>query len=246
MKYDLLLTETGDLSFVSSNIKFKNEVFELNFHIAPTDSLCLKFNIDESDDNMIYPNKETKPSRIDREINTLDDLGYLENPKLGERIYIKDTKQLLRIDDVYPIMPIEDEEESITQNVVSKYTFLNLKFSGSLQYDFYIYTPPFDKIARTVRNKEYIQQSIKLRLSTELNTVLGNNDLGSNLHTYIHSNTTANKLLAEIAQEVKKSINDLLPNCEVHAYIINSDYLNYHDSIKIVIINNEETYYYYI
>ena len=184
MKYDLLLTENGDLSFVPSNTKFKNEMLELNFHIAPTDSLRLNFNITGTNEDMEFPN------------------GQPEN--------------------------------------------LNHMFSDSLIFSFYTYTPSFDKVSRTVKNKDYIQQSIKLRLSTELNTVLYNKDLGSNLHEYIHSNLDKNRLLDYISQHVKNSIIDILPNCEVAAYIINSDYLNYHDSIKIVIVNNEEVYYYYI
>jgi phage baseplate assembly protein W len=184
MKYDLLLTETGDLSFITSNTKFKNEMLEFNFHIAQTDSLRLNFNIIGTNDNMEFPNKQP-----------------------------------------------ED---------------LNRMFSDSLQLSFYTYTPSFDKMSRTVRNRDYIQQSIKLRLSTEINTVLHNEKLGSNLHEYIHSNLETSRLLSNIVQQVKSSIVDILPSCEVSAYIINSDYLNYHDSIKIVIVNNEEVYYYYI
>jgi phage baseplate assembly protein W len=96
----------------------------------------------------------------------------------------------------------------------------------------------------TVSSKNYIQQCIKIRLNTELDTIRGNTDMGCNLHTIIHSNIPNNKLKGKVEEMIKESIQDILPNASVSISFLNTDYLNYHDSIRVVIVNNEDIYYY--
>ena len=103
-----------------------------------------------------------------------------------------------------------------------------------------------DKINRVVNNNEFIQQAIKLRLNSDIGNIRGNETMGADLFKFMHVNTQKSRLLTQISDQVKTAISDILPNCTVSAYIINSNYLNYHDSIKIVIVNNEDIYYYYI
>ena len=118
--------------------------------------------------------------------------------------------------------------------------------SDRFKFNFYTYTPEYNKIVKTVSNKGYIQQCIKLRLSTELSTIRGNTDMGSNLHTIMHSSIPDNKLQTQIERMIKESIGDILPDASVSVSFLNTDYLNYHDGIKIVIINNEDVYYYIV
>ena len=151
MAYDLFLTNNGDISFYTSDRRTTNEIFEYNFHVAPTNSLL---------------------------------------------------------------------------------------------FNFYTYIPKYNKVVRTINEDNYIQQAIKIRLDTELGSIRGYEDMGANLHTILHSNMKNSRLTKNISEMVKAAISDILPNCSVNVSILNTQYLNYHNSIKIVIINNEKTYYY--
>ena len=233
MGYDLLLTNSGDLSFVVSSSKFKNERLEFNFHVAPSDSLLFNFAVDNANNlnDITFPNKHTIASRIDQTITSVNDIDSIVNPVEGMRLYIKDENKTYVVSRIY-----EDRIDEIKP----------IDFSPGFDYNFYAYELQNDKINRVVTDKSYIQQAIKIRLNSESNSIRENGDIGADLYQYIHSNTTAPKLLSSISERVKTAIADILPNCTVEAYIINSDYLNYHDSIKIVITNNEDVFYYYV
>ena len=170
MAYDLFLTNNGDISFYTSDRRTTNEIFEYNFHVAPTNSLLFNFSVENLNSNRIYPNQ--------------------------------------------------------------------------LLFNFYTYIPKYNKVVRTINEDNYIQQAIKIRLDTELGSIRGYEDMGANLHTILHSNMKNSRLTKNISEMVKAAISDILPNCSVNVSILNTQYLNYHNSIKIVIINNEKTYYY--
>lgn len=170
--YDLFLTKSGDLSFLTTNTLAKNETFTLNFHIAKSDSLLFNFSVDG--------NTELRPK------------------------------------------------------------------PNQLTFNFYLYKPKYDKIARTVTDYNYINQAIKIRLNTELGSIRGNENLGSTVFDLMHSSIPEDRLRNQIREITKKAISDILPNATVDVQLLNTDYLNYHDSIRIVIVNNEELYYYTI
>ena len=94
--------------------------------------------------------------------------------------------------------------------------------------------------------ESFIHQNIKLRLSTEINTVRENWAMGCDLHTIMHSNLPDKRLMATIEKMIKDSISDLLPKATVSVSLLNTNYLDYHDSIKVVIINDEDVYYFVI
>lgn len=117
---------------------------------------------------------------------------------------------------------------------------------NQLTFNFYLYKPKYDKIARTVTDYNFINQAIKIRLNTELGSITGNETLGSTIFDLMHSSIPADRLRNQIKEIVIKAISDILPNATVDVQLLNTDYLNYHDSIRIVIVNNEELYYYTI
>ena len=172
MSFDLKLTESGDLSFMSTNGIDDKDSFTYNFHIATSDSLLFNFNIENAGKEILH-----------------DDM---------------------------------------------------------LIYNFYIFKPEWNKKFSTVVDHDYIEQGIKLRLNTEQNTIRNNEEIGSNIHTVIHENMANDRLKTKIINIVQNAISDILPNSEIEVFILNTNYLNYHDSIKIVIKNNEEIYYYYL
>lgn len=246
MSYDLLLTNSGDLSFMVSNSKFRNEKLEFNFHVAPTDSLLFNFAIENTTNinQLTFPNKTTIASKVIKTISSLEEVDTIENPVVGTRFYVEDEGKSYEILSVNEIEFLDDNGEFIKVNKVGG--IQEVEFSPGFNYNFYAYTLKHDKINRVVTDKTYIQQAIKIRLNSESNSIRGNESIGADLYKFIHSNMDTPRLLTSICNKVKEAISDILPSCTVEAYIINSDYLNYHDSIKIVIINNEEVYYYYV
>ena len=120
----------------------------------------------------------------------------------------------------------------------------NSKKTNPFVYEFYVYTPENNKTSSTIDGNNYIQQAIKIRIQSEIGTIRGNETLGTDIHTLIHSNMSNSRLAVTLGAKVKNAISDILPNATVNIYFLNTDYLNYHESIRIVIINNENTYYY--
>ena len=137
-----------------------------------------------------------------------------------------------------------------SDSLLYKFSILNFEkqktVSNKLDFNFYVYKPKYNKSAKLVTDDVFINQAIKMRLSTELGTVRGFEDLGSEIYTLMHSNIPTDKLKSHIIGMVKNALADILPNASIEVTFLNTDYLNYHDSIQIVIINNEELYYYTI
>lgn len=237
--YDLFLTNTGDLSFSIVDYTARNDIFDFNFYIAPSQALLFNFMIDNNTAT-VYDNK--KKLRADVYVNDFDEIDSIESLKEGMKVYVARTDTVYKIVPSTGIsLPIEPEEEVILNMGIQP-----LEFSSNFDFEFYIHKPKDDKRNIMVQNLSYIEQAIRIRLDSESGSVLGNESLGADLFKLMHSDMQASKLLNKISAQVKNAISDILPNCTVKAYTINSDYFNYHNTIKIVIINNEEVYYYYV
>ena len=237
--YDLFLTNTGDLSFSVMDFTARNDIFDFNFYIAPSQALLFNFMIDNNA-NTIYDNK--KKLRADVYVSDFDEIDSIQSLKEGMKVHVAKTDSIYRIVPSTGIShPIEPEEDTISNLGIQP-----LEFSSNFNFDFYIHKPKDDKRNITVQDSSYIEQAIRIRLESESGSVLGNESLGADLFKLMHSDMQTSKLLNKISAQVKNAISDILPNCTVEAYTINSDYFNYHNTIKIVIINNEEVYYYYV
>lgn len=235
--YDLSLTPTGDLSFTTSNTKARQHMFEFNFHVASSDSLQFNFVIESNNKEIVDNNKKVNHHI---ELATLDDLDTIEDPIIGTKIYVKETDTVYRITDINEISYLDDE-------TIKKVGYVQpVETSTNFDFNFYVFTPKHDKVSKILSKQDYIEQAIKLRLETESGTIRGNESMGADLFKLLHSNGQSSKIIIKINNQVKEALSDILPNCTVESYIINSDYFNYHNTIKIVIINNEEVYYYYI
>jgi hypothetical protein len=242
MSHDLLLTPNGDITFNSSNTKSNTESLTINFYVAPSNTLQYNFSLIDT--------IESKPinaimSSVDVCINTEEEIYDIEKPYIGMKFYIKELDKRFVVTELQSIMPLNLEYEDY-DNVYIIQDYKELLLSGTLELDSYIYTPKFDKRCTIVSDSEYIEQAIRIRLSTELETVRENMDLGTDMYTLYHSNLKANKLELAIKNRVYDAIKDILPNSNIDVRISKSDYLNYHDSIEIVIINNDKTFYYYV
>ena len=96
------------------------------------------------------------------------------------------------------------------------------------------------------KDEDYIEQQIKIRLQTTLNTLLHNEDIGSDLDLYRHNIITEKDDFSTIKESVRRAIEDILPEAEIDVEKIETIYLDYSNSLMITIRNRDYSYYYYV
>ena len=96
------------------------------------------------------------------------------------------------------------------------------------------------------KNEDYLEQQIKIRLQTALNTLLNNEDIGSDLDLYRHNIIMDKDDFGTIKESVKRAIKDILPDAEIDVEKIETIYLDYSNSLMITIKNDDYSYYYYV
>lgn len=114
----------------------------------------------------------------------------------------------------------------------------------TLCMDFYTYTVDFNKNSRLVEENRFIQQAIKIRLSTEFGTISRDDDFGSKIFMLMHANLDDNELLQQVVYCAQEALSDLLPNAAITAVKLKSNYLDYYDTIKLTIKHNNQVFYY--
>lgn len=103
----------------------------------------------------------------------------------------------------------------------------------------------YDKeIICNTTDEDYLFQQLKIRINSSLNTILGNEDIGSDVEFYRHKNINENIDL--IFKSIKTAINDIMPNANVSIEKINEGYFDYTNKLQITISNEEYSFYYYL
>lgn len=92
--------------------------------------------------------------------------------------------------------------------------------------------------------EDYLLQQIKIRLSSPLGTIMGNENIGSELDFYKHKNIDQN--INSITDCIREAINDILPDAKIKVEKIDSGYFDYTNSLKITISNKDYNFYYYL
>lgn len=100
------------------------------------------------------------------------------------------------------------------------------------------------KVIMAEDEEEYLKQQIKIRLETPLNTLLCNEEIGSNISIYNHK--VMGNDFEEIKECVKEAISDILPNAKIQVQKIDTIYLDYSNSLMITINFKNYNYYYYV
>ena len=116
-------------------------------------------------------------------------------------------------------------------------------------FEFYIDTPKNNKEILCIENKEdYLYQQLKIRLSSALGTIKGNEEIGSTIDNYRHMllNPDKQKPYTELIDCVRNAIKDILPNAEIDIYNKPSIYIDFTNSIIISIVQDDINYYYYL
>lgn len=114
-----------------------------------------------------------------------------------------------------------------------------------LIYNFNITKIENDKeIVYNLDEEEYLYQQLKIRISSVLGTIYGNEDVGSKIELYKHKNIDDN--LNYILSSVREAITDIMPEAKLNIRKIGGGYYTYSDSVEITISNKEYKFYYYL
>lgn len=133
---------------------------------------------------------------------------------------------------------------SLSFNFYTKSTREVQQQPQTLCMDFYTYTVEYNKNSRIIENNKFMQQAIKLRLSTEYGTITRDESYGSRIYELMHSNLDDTRLLYEIELLAKQALEDILPNATISAKKVNSKYLDYYDTVKLTIKHENKVYFY--
>lgn len=152
----------------------------------------------------------------------------------------------------------EGYEESLLLNfIVSNSSSLQLSFyvdnrdeqeykSNVLQLNILLDIPKYNKEIQTISNEEFYEQAIKLRISTALNSVSGNLDMGSKVESFKHRMITEKKLFEYLEQEIRRCLSDIIPNADIKIEKHKTYYREFYNALKITVINKGKYYYYYL
>ena len=116
-------------------------------------------------------------------------------------------------------------------------------------FEFCIDNPDKDKEIVCIEDKnDYLYQQIKIRLSSALGTIKGNESLGSTLDNYRHMllNPDKKKDYKDIEICVREAIKDILPDAKITIYNTPSIYTDFTNSIIISIVQEDFDFYYYL
>lgn len=114
-----------------------------------------------------------------------------------------------------------------------------------LVFNFTIDKVNYDKeVVYNYDEEDYLYQQLKIHISTTLNTVLGNEDLGCDVEYYRHKNIDDN--MNYILSSIETTVKDIMPNAIVTINKVNSGYYDYTDTLEITVSNKEYNFYYYL
>ena len=136
-----------------------------------------------------------------------------------------------------------EENEGYEESLLLNFIISN---SSSLQLNILLDVPEYNKEIVTISNEEFYEQAIKLRISTALNSVYGNTDMGSKIESFKHRNITEKRLYEYIESEVKRCLSDIMPSAEIRVEKYKTYYREFYNALKITVINKGKYYYYYL
>ena len=104
---------------------------------------------------------------------------------------------------------------------------------GMLQFNFNTYTVLYDKKNKLISGDDFIKQSIKIALETELGTLRENSDVGSDIYKYRHMFMDEQTVITEIEKVAGEAIKKIVPNSEIKVYLMKTEYYDFYNAIKI-------------
>lgn len=115
-------------------------------------------------------------------------------------------------------------------------------------FDFFVDSPVNNKEICSVEGDDYLEQQVKIRLTSALGSITGNESVGSRLDDYRHMllNPDKENDYSDIILCVEQAIKDILPNATVEVYNKPGIYTDFTNSLIISIYQDEFQYYYYL
>ena len=150
---------------------------------------------------------------------------------------ISDTKEQLEINF------ITSKSNALVINFFIEDTFEKERPSNSLLINFATEKPLNNKEVRVISGNAAIEQAIKIRLLSSLGSIQGNTGIGSKIETVIHNFIDRDTTLINLEKYIKEAISDIIYNPIIKISKINSKYLNYSNSLKVIIIDNNDNKY---
>lgn len=117
---------------------------------------------------------------------------------------------------------------------------------NTLKLNFEINIPTYNKICETISDEEALEQAIKLRISTSLNSVKGNKEMGSSIEEFKHQNISEEKLFERLSNEISRCLEDILPNNRVTVSKYKTYYREFQNALKVTVIDRGKYFYYYL
>lgn len=152
----------------------------------------------------------------------------------------------------------EVNKNSININfVTSKTKALNVNFyidnwnenmnssEDSLTILFKTYNPANNKKCIEIVGNEYIEQAIRIRIETAINTIKGQPDLGSELDSIKHEYIDSNNINQKLIKILKEALKDILPNVEISIKRKSSPYLDYSSGLIAEFVYEHDNKYVY-
>lgn len=149
----------------------------------------------------------------------------------------------------------EQLKDSLQINfVTSKSNALSLNFyidnlmdqeiKNGLVINFRVHKPLNNKTCRESIGQDYYEQCIKIRLESSIGTIKGNENIGSKLDMLKHTFTDDPSLEKHLKECVQDAIKDILPNAYISIIKDKTPYLDYTNSMRILIVDRDRIYEY--
>ena len=150
---------------------------------------------------------------------------------------ISDTKNRLELNF------ITSKSNALIINFFIEDTIEKKRTPNSLLINFATQKPLNNKEIRTISDNMAIEQAIKIRLLSSLGSIEGNTDIGSKLELIIHNYIDKDNTLINLEKFIREAINDIIINPTIKINKINSKYLDYSNSLKVIIIDEDNNKY---
>lgn len=150
---------------------------------------------------------------------------------------ISDTKDRLELNF------ITSKSNALIINFFIEDTIEKKRTPNSLLINFATQKPLNNKEIRTISDNMAIEQAIKIRLLSSLGSIEGNTDIGSKLELIIHNYIDKDNTLINLEKFIREAINDIINNPTIKINKINSKYLDYSNSLKVIIIDEDNNKY---
>lgn len=111
---------------------------------------------------------------------------------------------------------------------------------SSLQIGFHVDNPTFNKTISIASDKELFEQQINLRLRTVLGDMGSYKQLGSKIEQVKHSFIDTCLMSSSFDDEIKRSLKDIIPNCEVTTILRENTYYGYNDCLEAYIVDKDK------